>query len=577
MADKIFRVNMSDLTSSIEEVPADWQGLGGRGLTSTIVAKEVPPTCHPLGKHNKLVFAPGLLSGTPAASSGRLSAGCKSPLTGTIKESNAGGTAAQILARMGVKALIIEGQPNGDEFYGLRITKSAVTIEKESDLVGKGNFTVVEALMAKYGHGVGILTIGQAGERRMSAANISVRDPEGKLRSLGRGGLGALMGSKKIKYVAIDPEGDLPKIALADVDKFRAANKVFGKALVDHPVSGEALPTFGTAGLINVINGVGGLPTRNFRYGQFDAHDKISGETIKETIEARGGKSKHGCHPGCLIQCSQVYNDKDGNYLTSGFEYESIWAMGANCCIDDLDQLAQADHIMDDIGIDTIETAVTVAVAMEAGVIPFGDGEGMLSLLGEIRDGTPLGHIIGNGAAVTGRTFGITRVPVVKNQGIPAYDPRSIKGIGITYCTSTMGADHTSGYTIATNVLKVGGFVDPLKKEGQVELSRNLQIATAAIDSTGLCLFIAFPVLDIPEALTAVVDMINACFGIKLTADDVTALGKKILKTERAFNVAAGFTNQDDRLPEFFREETVPPHNAIWDFTDEEIDAFWDF
>jgi aldehyde:ferredoxin oxidoreductase len=214
---------------------------------------------------------------------------------------------------------------------------------------------------------------------------------------------------------------------------------------------------------------------------------------------------------------------------------------------------------------------------MEAGIIEFGDGKGMLSLLGEIRDGTPLGHIIGNGAAVTGRALGVYRVPVVKGQGIPAYDPRSVKGIGITYATSTMGADHTAGYAVATNILGVGGEVDPLSKEGQVELSRNLQIATAAVDSTGMCLFIAFAVLDVPEALDAVVDMINARFGIELTGDDVTALGKQILKTERAFNLAAGFTNKDDRLPEFFSKERVAPHEAIWDFTGEEIDAFWDF
>jgi aldehyde:ferredoxin oxidoreductase len=168
-------------------------------------------------------------------------------------------------------------------------------------------------------------------------------------------------------------------------------------------------------------------------------------------------------------------------------------------------------------------------------------------------------------------------VPVVKNQAIPAYDPRAVKGIGITYCTSTMGADHTAGYAVATNILKVGGDVDPLKKEGQVELSRNLQIATAALDSAGLCIFVAFPALDIPEAFTAIVDMINARFGISLTADDVTELGKNILRTEHQFNLAAGFTNKDDRLPEFFSREELPPHNVVWDFTGEEIDEFWNF
>jgi aldehyde:ferredoxin oxidoreductase len=176
-----------------------------------------------------------------------------------------------------------------------------------------------------------------------------------------------------------------------------------------------------------------------------------------------------------------------------------------------------------------------------------------------------------------GRTYGVTRVPVVKNQAIPAYDPRSVKGIGITYCTSPMGADHTAGYTIATNILNVGGQVDPLKKDGQIELSRNLQIATAAIDSTGMCIFIAFPALDIPECLPALIDMINARFGAKLTGDDVTGLGKSVLKLERAFNLAAGLTSADDRLPEFFNSDPVSPHQAVWDFTNEEIDAFWNF
>ncbi len=577
MAEKIFRVNMGDLSVKIEDVPAALQGLGGRALTSTIVAAEVPPTCHPLGKYNKLVFAPGLLSGTRAANSGRLSAGAKSPLTGTIKESNSGGTAAQLLARMGIKALILEGVPAEGQFYALKVSADGVVITPENDLVGVGNFAVVEALEGAGNKDWGLLSIGQAGERCQLSANISVKDPEGKFRSLGRGGLGAVMGSKGIKYISIDA-ADAPKsVALVDEEKFKGAAKTFAKALIDYPICGSALGAYGTNVLINIVNEVGGLPTRNFRSGQFDQHEMISGEKMAELIEARGGKTKHGCHAGCVMQCSQVYVDKEGNYVTSGFEYESIWAMGAHCCIDDLDILAEADSIMDDIGVDSIETAVTIGLAMEAGVIEFGDGPGFLKLLEEIKEGSPLGRIIGSGAALTGKLYGLTRVPVVKDQAIPAYDPRSVKGIGITYCTSTMGADHTAGYTVATNILKSGGFVDPLKKEGQVELSRNLQIATAAVDSTGLCLFVAFAVLDDATALPAVVDMLNARYGISLTADDVTSLGISVLKTERAFNQAAGFTNAHDRLPEFFADETVPPHDAIWDFSDEEIDEFWNF
>jgi aldehyde:ferredoxin oxidoreductase len=575
--DKIVRINMTDLSSRVETVPAAWAGLGGRGLTSTIVAAEVPPTCHALGPYNKLVFAPGLLTGTPAANSGRLSAGAKSPLTGTIKESNAGGTAAQMLARMGIKALIIEGVPAGDAWYHLHVTLDGVSIKEETELVGKGNFAVIEAMEERLGKKTGVLTIGPAGEFKMTAANISVKDPDSKIRSHGRGGLGAVMGSKRVKCITIDDAG-APKIEIADPEKFKAAAKTFAKALLDHPVSGEGLPTYGTNVLVNILNEAGGLPTKNFSIGQFEGHEKICGETMHDTIAKRGGKTRHGCHAGCIIQCSQVYHDKDGKYLTSGFEYETIWGLGADCCVDDLDDIATADNIMDDIGIDSIETAVMFGVAMEAGILPFGDGKGIIRLLKEeIYKGTPLGRILGGGAGSVGKAYGVTRVPVVKNQGIPAYDPRSVKGIGITYATSTMGADHTSGYTIATNILNVGGYVDPLKKDGQVELSRNLQIATAAVDSTGMCIFVAFPALDIPECLPALIDMINARFGINLTGDDVTNLGKHILKVERQFNIDAGFTNKDDRLPEFFNTEPVAPHNAVWDFTGEEIDEFWNF
>lgn len=576
MAEKIFRVNMSELTATVEEVPEQWMGLGGRGLTSTIVAAEVEPTCHPLGRHNTLVFAPGLLSGTTAANSGRLSCGAKSPLTGTIKESNAGGTSARLLAKLGVKALIVEGKPKDDTlWYSLHVSEQGVAIQQESEVLGKGNYEMVQILNSRLGEKTGVIAVGPAGEMLMSAANISIKDPGSRIRSCGRGGLGAVMGSKRVKFISIEPTNN--KIEIADPEAFLAANRVFTKALAAHPVS-ESLGQYGTNVLVNIINESGGLPTRNFTSGQFEGHESISGETMYDTIVARGGKPRHNCHPGCVINCSQIYADLKGEYKTSGFEYETIWALGADCCIDNLDDIAEADNIMDDIGIDSIETPVAFGVAMEAGVLDFGDGRELCRILREeVGRGTPLGRIIGNGAASVGRTFGITRVPVVKGQAIPAYDPRAIKGIGITYATSTQGADHTMGYTIATNILGVGGNVDPLSTEGQVELSRNLQIATAAIDSTGMCLFIAFAALDDEKCLPALIDMINARFGIALTADDVTSLGMNILKTEHGFNLAAGFTNKDDRLPEFFREEPVAPHNVVWDISDEMIDSFWNF
>lgn len=573
---KIYRVNMSNLTFIEEDVPEEWKMLGGRGLTSAIVSKEVEPTCHPLGSKNKLVFAPGLLAGTMAGNSGRLSVGAKSPLTGGIKESNAGGTAAQRLAKLGVKALIVEGIPEGDKWYTLHVHKDGVEIKEETELLGKGNYEVIHTLTSRYGENTGVMTIGQAGEYKMSMANISVKDPKGHIRSAGRGGLGAVMGSKRIKFITLD-DNDGAGITIQDKEKFKNAAQIFNKGLLSHPVSGNALPKYGTNVLMNILNEAGGLPTKNFRMGQFEGAEKISGETMYDTIMDRKGDPTHGCHVGCIIRCSQTYNDKDKRYLTSGFEYETIWGFGAGCTVDDLDIIAHVDNICDDIGIDTIETAGTMMVAMEAGILPWGDGHGIVKLLkDEIREGTSLGHILGNGASFTGQAFGITRIPTVKRQTIPAYDPRAVKGIGVTYATTPMGADHTAGYSVATNILKVGGHLNPLSKEGQVELSKNLQIATASIDSAGLCVFTAFAIMDYEPVSHALVDMINAQYGTQWTVDDWLNLGRSVLRMERDFNMAAGFSSKDDRLPEFF-EEPVPPHNVTWDFSGEELDQVFEY
>lgn len=573
---KLIRVDMTRKEVKVEDVPQKYAGLGGRGLTSMIVADEVKPTCHPLGKYNKIVFAPGLLSGTTAPNSGRISVGAKSPLTGGIKESNAGGSFSQKMARLGIKALVIEGMPAEDKFYVINVNSGGVTIEEAPrEIIGKGNYEAIKLLSEKYGEKAAVALAGPAGEMKLAAANVSVKDPDGNIRSAGRGGLGAVLGSKKVKAVVVDDNG-APGVPVAEPDAFKEAAKRFAKALLDHPVTGQGLPAYGTDILVNILNEAGGLPTQEFRRGRNEWANDIGGETMAATIKERGGKPTHACHAGCIIRCSQQYFDKSGQYLTSGFEYETIWGLGANACIKDLDDLAYIDRAMDDVGVDSIETAVTIAVAMDAGVISWGDGKAALDLVGQIGKGTPLGRIIGSGAAVTGKVFGMARVPVVKNQAIPAYDPRAVKGVGLTYATSPMGADHTAGYAVTANILKVGGFVDPLNKDGQVELSRNLQIATAAVDSTGMCLFIAFAILDIADGFNALVDMINAQYGLALTGDDVTALGKAILKAERGFNERAGFTRAHDRLPEFFEEE-CPPHNTTWDFTDEEIDEVFNF
>jgi aldehyde:ferredoxin oxidoreductase len=577
--DKIARIDMGAAGGPkvTEEPVGQYAGLGGRAMTSIIVATEVNPLAHALGAENKLVIAPGMLSGTTGSMTGRLSVGCKSPLTGTIKESNAGGQAAQVLARIGYAAVILEGKPAGDDLYKIIINKDGIKVEVDNSLKLLDNYPLVEKLRKEYGDKVAYMSIGSGGERQLLAASIACTDPELRpTRHCGRGGVGAVMGSKRVKAIILDDAG-MKMRPPKDADKYRDANRKFVEGLRKHPVTGEGLPAYGTNVLTNVLNEAGGYPTYNFKQGTFPGSSKLSGEAQAELEIKRGGTATHGCHRGCVIQCSGIYNDKDGHYLTKQPEYETVWSHGGHCGIDDLDTVARLDFMDDNIGLDTIEMGVTIGVAMDAGIIEFGDREGAIRLLDEVGKGTPLGRVLGSGAEITGKVFGVEKVPVVKGQAIPAYDPRPIQGIGVTYATTTQGADHTAGYAIATNILKVGGDVDPLKTEGQVELSRNLQIATAAIDSTGMCLFIAFAIMDQPETFQALLDMLGAFYGIEMTGDDVVTLGKKVLSAERDFNARAGFTKHHDRLPRFFYTDPIEPHNQVFSVPDEEMDQLFNW
>ena len=577
--DRILRIDMgaNGEPKTSESPLGDYAGLGGRGLTSAIVSKEVPPLCHPLGSENKLVIAPGMLSGTIAAMSGRLSVGCKSPLTGGIKEANAGGQASQVLLRLGYAAIVLEGKPKNDDIYKVVINKDGVQISSDNSLKMLPNYDLIDRMKKEYGDKIACISIGPAGEMKMCAATVACTDMELRpTRHAGRGGVGAVMGTKGVKVIVLDDSG-MEMRPPKDPEKFKQANKNFVEGLKKHAVTGEGLPAYGTNVLTNIVNEVGGYPTYNFKQGQFDGVSKISGEAEAELETKRGGLATHGCHQGCVIRCSGVYHDKDGHYLTKQPEYETVWAHGGNCGIDDLDAIAKLDYLDDNYGIDTIEMGVSIGVAMEAGLIKFGDSEGAIKLVEEVGKGTHLGRILGNGAAITGKAFGVERVPVVKGQALPAYDPRAIHGIGVTYATSPMGADHTAGYAICQNVLKVGGDVDPLKPEGQIEVSRNLQIATAAIDSTGMCLFIAFAILDQPDTFQALLDLLSSFHGTELTADGVTELGKKILTMERDFNKQAGFTAQHDRLPRFFKNEALAPHNITFQVTDQDLDQVFNW
>jgi aldehyde:ferredoxin oxidoreductase len=571
---KILRINMTKRTAAYEDAPEKYKLLAGRGLTSTMIHDEVDPTCHPLGPNNKLVFAPGIVTGTNAPSSGRVSVGAKSPLTGGIKESNAGTNWPQHVARLGLKAIVVEGQADG--WWGVHVTKDTVEFFAADEYAGKSLYEIFPGLFERFGKKVGIATIGVAGEHKMAMAGVCFNDIDNRpSRYSGRGGLGAVMGSKGLKFIVVDGEGG-PGVKIANKELFDQGRKKLVDAMRTHDLTkpGGALNSYGTAVLVNIINEAGGLPTRNFREGRFEGAAKISGEAMAEFCQTRGGVGMmgHACHPGCIMKCSNVIPNPDGTELASCIEYETTWALGANCGIDDLDVVGKLTRMCNDIGVDTIEAGDVIAVAMDAGLAKFGDGKKAIEMLEEVRQGTPLGHILGQGTGFTAKALGVVRSPDVKGQGMPAYEPRAIKGIGITYAVSTMGADHTSGYTIAPEIAGVGGKVDQFDID-KAALVRAFQYTTAFIDASGHCLFIAFPILDIASGFEGLIEECSGVLGVKWTGDDVTRIGKEILDKEIAFNRAAGLTSADDRIPEFMKYEKLPPHNVVWDVPDETLDA----
>lgn len=582
----IIRVNMTDQSYKTEAIPEGYKYLAGRAMTSTLVADEVPPLCHPLGPNNKLVFSPGIVTGTPAPTAARISVGAKSPLTGGIKETNAGSSWGADLADMQIRALILEGQPkkNG-KYWGLHINYDKSAGKPKVEFFDATKFTaqplseVFPKVYNKFGSRISISGVGMAGENGYANSGLVFNDEEKRAtRYAGRGGLGSVLASKGVKLIVLDRK-DAPGVEITDKPLFDEGRKKMTEALQTHDITKPkgALNSYGTAVLINIMNEAGGLPTRNFSSGRFEGAANIAGEAIFEGNKKRLGKElyNHACSPGCIIQCSNTWYKKDGTEHASCVEYESDWALGADCGIDNLDQIAEMIRLCNEYGLDTIETGTTIAVAMEAGVIPFGDGRGAIKLIHEMGKGTPLGRILGTGTEGTGKAYGVTHVPTVKGQSMPAYEPRAVRGIGITYATSTMGADHTAGYTIAPEILGVSGKQDPLSNEGKAALSRNFQTATAFIDSSGHCLFIAFAILDISSGYQGMIDECNGVFGTKWTADDVAAYGVNVLKKERAFNEAAGLGKQADRIPEFMRREPLPPHNQVFDIPDETLDTVY--
>jgi len=571
---KFIKIDMTTKSITEENVPELYIGLGGRGLTSIMINEEVPAQCDPLGPENKLIFAPGLLSGTPLINTSRLSIGAKSPLTGGIKESNVGGTVAADLGRLGITAIVVEGQPSADELYILRIdNKGQASLIPSLEYKGLRTYGLTGKIRDTYGEKQAVLCIGPAGEFKLGSASIQVTDVDGRpCRAAGRGGMGAVMGAKGLKAIVVDQGGKNPD-EIADPVAYKEAGKTVAQIVKAHPMAGGMMPALGTAGLVAPVNSLGAFPAYNARKGVLEGWEKISGEAMAELIQKRQGKTAHmGCAQ-CIVHCSNEFVDAQGKYVTSSLEYETIWAMGGMTGVADLDTIARLDFLCDDIGVDTMNTGVAVAVAMDSGYKEFGDGQAVIEMVEEIALGTEIGKMLGNGPAAVGRHFNNPRVPVVKGQSIAAYDPRAMLGNGVTYATCPMGADHTAGNVVGEYLMQT---LDPLKPEGQVEDSRNLQIGIAAVDCTGMCFMAAVALVE-GEGGEAFLRAINARCGTQLGPEAIPALGIRVLQAELDFNKRAGFTKEDDRLPEFFYKEPLPPHNTVFSISDQEIDKTFVF
>ena len=540
--DRMIRVDMTAQRATTEPFPERWRMLGGRGLSARILLEECQPKCDPLGPDNVLVFAPGLLSGTSAPTSGRMSVGGKSPLTGTIKEANAGGNPAQDLMKLGYRCVVITGQPSDPERrFGLEVDSDGVRLVAADDYKGLWNYANAEQLYRSYPKHVSAISIGPAGEMRLTGASVACTDEKGRpARHAARGGLGAVMGSKGLKWVTVDA-GKRPVRPPAQRKEFVAQSKEHTKAYR----GGEQMFKYGTSSVVPVANMLHTFPYKNRTDGQSPDVDQLDGKRIVESFEERGG-GMHNCMTGCIVQCSNVVHDADGNYKTSALEFETLTLLGSNCGIASWEDVADLDRLCDEIGLDTVETGAAIAIYMDSGGMEFGDATGAKRILREIAEGTELGRAIGNGAVSIGRKRNHNRIPAVKGQAIPAWDPRPLKATGITYATSPMGADHTAGLIINPG-LDPGEFA---------QTSQELQIINAACDSSGFCMFLQ-PTID------EMAKYYSLYLGEEISREQLADLGWQCLQDEWQFNTGAGWTVADDDLPDVMKNEGVGPGGAM--------------
>ena len=567
---QVWRVNVREQTLKLEDVPASWQRLGGRGLLARILLDEVDATTDPLGAGNKLIFAPGLLVGHMLSSTDRISVGGKSPLTGGIKEANAGGRTGLHMAHMGIRALIIEDQPKEDGFWVLHLSLAdGAKWERADELAGLGVYETAPKLLEKYGDKVAVAMIGPGGEMKMKAAGIQNIDKDKvPSRIAARGGLGAVMGSKGLKAIVFDHAGG-QKPTIVSPEAFKVAQKDYTKAVMEHPQS-HTYRDYGTAAIAPMCQTFAALPSRNFSRGTFEKLENISGDALRSFMLERGKPSdpSHACMAGCTIKCSNIFGGDDGKIIVSPLEYETISLMGTNLEIDSLDSIGRLNWQVNDLGLDSIEIGGALGVAAEADLMEWGSEEDALKLIDEIRNGTELGCVIGDGAVSVGKKYNIERVPAVKGQAMSGYEPRSIKGTGLTYATTPQGADHTAGLTIRAQI-------DHLDPNAQKDASLNAQMNMAGYDTLGACIFAGFGYAATPDGV--VKRLLAARYGWDDLPDNILqSLGKETIKMEREFNKRAGFTKEDDRLPKWMTKEPIPETGAVFDVSDDVIDHIFD-
>ncbi len=554
----LMKVDMANGKVTVSRFPQE-KLLGGRAFIDWYMTEHVSPKVHPLAEGNPFLVAPGLLAGTNAPSSGRLSIGGKSPLTGGIKEANVGGTVAHKLGRLKIQAIVV--QRRAKDWQVLRLDSQGATLEPASDLVGLDNYVACEKLRTRYGDRIAILIIGPAGEMLYANSTVAATDTEGRpCRHAARGGVGAIMGAKGLKAIVIDDTGTSLRKAV-DEKAFSVAVKATAELVKVSPYT-EKLQHSGTPVFVDGDQSRGSLQTHNYRLGTFEKVGNINASKFAELNRARGGSTGHACMPGCVVRCSNIFHDADGKYLTAGLEYETLTLLGSNLGIDDLDAIARMDRKCDGLGIDTIETGAAIGILNDVGLFDFGDSARAEALIEEIGKGTLMGRILGNGTGTTAKIFGISRVPVVKGQAIAAHAGRAMKGWGVTYATSPQGADHTAGAVVEALLSPVG----------QVDRSRKSQVLSTALDAMGLCHFtFLFWNPDI------IAPMVSALYGMDWLESDYVEMGKEMLRQERAFNLRAGIGPGADALPDWMRSEPLPPTGAVFDVPEKEIEEFFNF